>query len=131
MTTTIIDFVQKHGALNTAVLVFFAAFIAWGMLKRALKVAVILCFVLVGYVGYLYFSGQPIPRAHDLVAQGQTAVRQADETVGRPIKRIEHRGAKLLADNGDKVLDDLRVRQAKRADTTTAADPPREGLHRP
>ena len=42
------------------------------------------------------------------------AVRQADETVGRPIRRLEHKGAKILVDNGDKVLDDLRVRQTSR-----------------
>lgn len=70
--------------------------------------------VLAGYVGYLYFSGRPIPLAHELVAQGQTAVRQADETVGKPIRRLEHKGAKILVDNGDKVLDDLRVRQTSR-----------------
>jgi hypothetical protein len=42
-------------------------------------------------------------------------VRQADETVGKPIRRIEHKGAKILVDNGDRVLDDLRVRQTSRA----------------
>jgi hypothetical protein len=115
MMTTIIDFIQKQGALNTAVLALFAAFVAWRMLKRAIKVAAILCMVLAGYVGYLYFAGRPIPLAHELVAQGQTAVRQADETVGKPIRRIEHKGAKILVDNGDRVLDDLRVRQTSRA----------------
>ena len=30
--TTIIDFIQKQGALNTAVLALFAAFVAWRML---------------------------------------------------------------------------------------------------
>ena len=126
MTTTIIEFGQKHGALETAVLALFIAFIAWRMLKRALKVAVILCVVLVGYVGYLYFTGRPIPRAHELVAHGQSAVRHADETVGKPIRRLEHKGVKLLAKNGDGVLDDLRERQARKAETFTAVYPPRE-----
>jgi len=110
----ITDMIERHGAILCTVIALFAIFIFWGMFKRTIKVGLILGAVLAAYVGYLYFTGKPIPTAKELATKGQSAAREADEIMGKPIRRLEREGERLLVDNGDTVLDQVRTHQKQR-----------------